>query len=521
MDILLRRTLKRTRPLALAWLLWAVGLAFALSAPHSYYMASVWQWLELIVPATYVGWVACAWIELGQGKALEEIELVTDTRRWVLPVLARGLGFWAVLALAEVVVGSHDLQWFLFTPLMLTLITGAGMALAQQCLPVLPTVVLCLIPLFFADWRATLPSLAIFTFVLARRCRWRGSLPTTLGMLALGPLLNGADLWLLLLICLPLLCGEAAFRTADEVIKARRSGFWTDISATPLGQSLFCRRVSAITALALLPASVALAGLLAFSLIGNPQSTVSCGMWTSRLCEASHPDRDEWAGNLAWLAAAVALVTPLAANRLGLLVGVLARGRGQALLLITAVGLSFLALSGGSLIPPLVMEEAGPGPFYHDWLQRMLGLSVLAALLSDCIRGRNWRPLTIDGLLPWLPVWLCLAQTSRHIHVLCSEMSMIMIPQDLVFILLWISAAAQGLLGSLLFVCLRPRRTVLVALYGLMAGLWAEKCLALDILVSSPGTSYLPVVGLVLALACHKGWRQPIQSAIRSRESAL
>ena len=44
----------------------------------------------------------------------------------------------------------------------------------------------------------------------------------------------------------------------------------------------------------------------------------------------------------------------------------------------------FRALSGGSLIPPLVLAEGGPGPFY---------LSVLAALLSDSIRGRNWRPI--------------------------------------------------------------------------------------------------------------------------------
>ena len=69
MNILLRRTLKRTRPAAFAWLLWAVGLAFVLSAPHFNYMSSVWRWLELIVPGTYVAWVASAWIELGQGIA--------------------------------------------------------------------------------------------------------------------------------------------------------------------------------------------------------------------------------------------------------------------------------------------------------------------------------------------------------------------------------------------------------------------------------------------------------------------
>ena len=507
MDILLRRTLKRTRPLALTWLLWAVGLAFAFSVPHSDYKASIWRWLELIVPGTYIGWIASAWIELGQGKGLEEVELVTDTRRWIFPVLARGLGFWTVLALAEVWAGSPDLQWLLFAPLMLTLTAGAGMALAQQCLPVLPTLALGLVPLFTSDWRATLPSLAILSFVLARRCRWRGSLPTTLGVLALGALLIGAPLWLLLLFPLPLLCGEAAFRSADEVIAARRNGFWTDISVTPIGQSLFCRRISATTAVALLPAIILLTGMLALSLIGHPQSTVSCGMWTSCMCDAPHPDRDEWAGNLAWLAGAIALVAPLAANRLGLLVGVIARGRSQALLFISGLGFSLLALSGGSCIPQLVLEEGGPGPFYHDWLQRMLGLSVFAALFSNFIRCRNWRPLTIDGLLPWLPVWLCLGQTSRHIYEVCSQMSLVMVPQDVVFILLWISAVAQGLLGSVLFVGLPPRNTASVAVYGLLAGLWAERCLAPNILVDSTGPSYLPVVGMFLALLCHKDWR--------------
>lgn len=517
MDVLLRRILKRTRPVALTWLLWAVGLAFAFSVPHGDYKASIWRWLELVVPSTYLSWVAAAWIELGQGKALEEVELVTDTRRWLFPVLARGLGFWAVLALVEVLVESPDVQWFLFVPMMLTLIVGAGMALAQQCLPVLPTLALGLIPVFIADWRATLPSITILAFVLVRRCRWRGSLPTTLGVLALGALLNGADLWLQLLLSLPLLCGEAAFRTADDVLKARRNGFWTDISTTPLGQSLFCRRISNTTAIALLPASISLAGLLVLSVIGHPQNAVSCGMWTSCLCDAPHPDRDEWAGNLAWLAGAVALVTPLAANRLGLLIGLLARGRSQALLLIAASGLTFLALSGRSCIPPLVLEDGGPGPFYQAWLQRMLGLSVLVALLSDCLRVRNWVPVTIEGPLPWLPVWLCLAQTSHHIYQMCSKMSLIMVPQDVVFILLWISAAAQGLLGSLLFIWLRPRHTASVAAYGLLAGLWAERCLALNIPVDRPGPSYLPIVGTVLALLCHKQWGLP-STARRSVE---
>ncbi|MBS2037306.1 hypothetical protein JST97_20125 [bacterium] len=498
MDILLRRTLKRTGPLALCWLLWAIGLAFVLSVPHGRYQMSVWRWLELIVPATYVAWIASAWVELGHGKAMQEVELVTDPRRWIFPVLGRGLGLWAVLALAEVSAGAQDLQWFLFVPLMLTLISEAGMALAQQRLPVLTILALGLVPLFTADWRATLPSLAILTVVLVWRCRWRGSLPTTIVVVGLGAYLIGTPLWILMLICLTLLCAEASFRTADEVIKSRQTGFWTDICATPLGQRLFCRRISLSTARALLPPSVALAGLLILSIVGHPQSTVSCGMWTSCLCDAPHPDRDEWAGNLACWAGAVALVTPLAANRLGLLVGVLARGRSQALLLITGLGLILVALSGGSCIAPLMFEEGDPGPFYHDWLQRMLGLSVLAALLSECIRGRNWRPLTIDGPLPWLPVWLCLGQTSLHIYELCSQMSLVMVPQDVVFVLLWISAAAQGLLGSLVFLCLRPRRTALVAVYGLAAGLWAQRC-----------PSYLPVVGLVLALLLHKSWRPP------------
>lgn len=506
MDILLRSTLKRTRPVALTWLMWAVGLAFAFSVPHSDYKESIWRWLELIVPGTYICWVAAAWIELGQGKGLEEVELVADTRRWIFPVLARGLGFWAALALVEVLAGSHDLQWFFFAPLMLTLIAGAGMALAQQCLPVLPTLALGLVPLFTADWRTTLPSLALLAFVLARRCRWRGSLPTTLGVLALGAFLSGACLWLLLLTCLPLLCGEAAFRTADEVIRARRSGFWTDISTTPLGRSLFCRHISTTTAFALFPASLVLAGILVLALISHPQSALSCGMWTSCMCDAPHPDRDEWAGNLAWLAGAVALVTPLAANRLGLLIGVLARGRSQALLLLAALGLSFLALSGGTCIAPLTLEDGGPGPFYYGWLQRMLGVSVLIWLLSDRIRGRKWSPLTIEGPLPWLPVWLCLAQTSLHIQDLCSQMSLVMVPQDVVFILLWISAAAQGLLGTALFLCLRPRNTAQVAAFGFLAGLWAEKCLALNILVDTPGLSYFPVIGLVVAFLCHRGW---------------
>lgn len=508
MDVLLRRTLMRTRPVALAWLLWSVGLAFAFSAPHCDYKESVWRWLEVIVPGTYIGWVASAWIELGESKALEEVELVTDTRRWLFPVLARGLGFWAVLTLPEVLVGSRDLPWFLFAPLMLSLFAGAGMALAHRCLPMLPTVALCLVPLFTADWRTTLPSLAILAFVLSRRCRLRGALPTTVGLLALGALLNGAALWLPLLICLPLVCGDAAFRTADQVFKARCSGFWTDISTTPLGQSLFCRRISSATAAALFPASILLAGLLVLSLLSHPQHVVSCGMWMSCMCDAAHPDRDEWAAKLAWLAGAVALVMPLTANRLGLMIGVLARGRSQALLLIAAFGLGFLALSGGSCILPLALEDGAPGPFYAAWLQRMLGLSVLVALLSDFIRGRNWGPLTIEGPLPWLPVWLCLGQTSHHICELCSQMCLVTVPQDIVFILLWTSAAAQGLLGSVFFLCLRPGRTASVALYGLLSGVWAERCLALTDLVCSPGQSYLPIVGMVLALLFHNVWRQ-------------
>ena len=308
--------------------------------------------------------------------------------------------------------GSPDPRWLLFTPLMLSLISGVGMVLAQDYLPVLPSLALALVPMAAADWRATLPSLAILGLVLARRRRWRGSTPTALGLVALGSLLQGCGLWMPLLICLPLLGAEASFRTADAVIKVRRNGFWADISTTPLGQELFCRRVSLGTALALLPASAALAGLFSLSLLHNPQSSISCDMWTSCMCDAPHPEREEWAGYLAWLASAVALVVPQAANRLGLMIGVLARGRSQALLLLALLGLSLLALSGASLLPQLLLSEGEAGKFYHDWLLRTLGLSVLTALLSDWMRVRFRGALNLQGPLPWLPVWLCLTRAT-------------------------------------------------------------------------------------------------------------
>ena len=88
-------------------------------------------------------------------------------------------------------------------------------------------------------------------------------------------------------------------------------------------------------------------------------------------------------------------------------------------------------------------------------------------------------------------------------------MSLVMRAQDVVFIILWVSAAAQGLVGTLAYLCLQPRHTALVAVYGVMAGLWAEKCLVLESLEVAAAPSYLPALGLVLALLCQLCNRLP------------
>lgn len=506
MDILIRRTLKRTRPAALAGLVWAIGLALLFSAPQYDYKASFWRWLQLIVPGSYLVWVICAWVGLGQGRALEEVKLVTDPRRWVLPLVTRGLLMWGVLALIEVGLGTPDTQWFLFTPLMLTILSLAGMALSLGYLTLLPSLALTLVPLFTADWRANLPSLVVLAFVLARGRCLRGAIPITLGLGVLSACFYGAMLWLPLLICLPLLCLEAAFRSSDEVLKARCSGFWADLQMTPLGPSLFFERVSFATARVLLPSSILLAGAMAVSITTEPQSTLSCGMWTSCLCDAHYPERDEKSGLLACLAGAVALAAPLAANRLGLLVGILSFGRSQALVLATAAGLCLLALSlvNSAVLGLVAGDGVEASAVYQDWLCNILWLSTLTVALCSALPGRLTRPLPQGGPIMWIPVWLCLAQASHYLQILCSGLSLVQVSQDMVFIFIWASAAAQGLLGSLVYLCLQPRSLPMVAAYGLAAGLWAERCPALIPLEGDPGLPYLPLLGLALALILHK-----------------